>query len=571
MKLNLKPVALVLGAASLMACGQKPPPANNKCSDLAPGELVITEFMKNPVGTDTGKEWFEVHNPGADAIDLQGIDLVFSKADGSGEKRHRMVALTVPAGGFVALGDTEPVAGEGAGSGLPAWLGYSYGKSLGALANTTGRIAIKCGNTVLDEVVYADGGREGHSVELTASLINDAEANDEAANWCTTSAGTYDAEGAHHGTPGAANGVCGGAPGGQCRDLVSNQLRAPVTPAPGDLVITEIMANPQAVTDTSGEWFEVYAPNGPVDLNGVKVGNADAEGALVGGSESCLTVGTGGYALLARKSDPAVNGNLTGVLATFSTNLTNAGGTVALRAGDTIIDVATYGSDHAGKSHQLSAGMLDASANDSATNFCAATTAMANGDFGTPGAANVACPIPLPNGQCRVGGITRAIVKPVVGDLVINEYMADPAAVADTNGEWFEIYVERDVDLNGVQIGTSAAGLIQGADCVEVKAGNHLLFARNDDPAVNGGLPAPFRVSSLSLGNTSGSIVLSIDGTTLDEVTWSSTVPSGRSLQVKPANRSVTGNDDAANYCQSANTYGDGDRGTPGAANVCAP
>jgi len=575
MKLLIKRVALVFGAATLAACTPGPAPANNKCAQLMPGDLVITEFMKNPVGTDAGKEWFEIHNPGSDPVDLQGIDLALSKADGSGEKRHRVISVTVPAGGYLTLGDAEAVAGSDpdAGATLPSWLDYSYGKSLGAMANTTGRIALKCGTVLLDEVVYADGGREGHSHELNGAVAPDATGNDEAESWCTTSASAYDDEGTHFGTPGAANGVCGGAPGGQCRDLVSGQLRAPVVPGPGDLVITEIMANPNAVLDASGEWFEVYAPNRAVDLNGLKVGSADADGALLGGSESCLTVGAGGYAVLARKSDPAANGGLNNVLATFSRSLTNAGGTLALRAGDTIVDVATYGSDRPGKSHQLSSGLLDAASNDSADNFCPAISPMANGDFGTPGAPNVACPIPLPNGQCKIPGTdtARAIVNPVVGDLVINEYMADPTAVVDTQGEWFEVYVQRNVDLNGVQIGAAATGIIQGADCVEVQAGDYLVFARSDDPEANGGLPGVFRTTSLSLGNSSGSIVISLNGNTLDEVSWSSAVPAGRSSQVKPAHRSVTGNDVAANYCPGTTAYGDGDSGTPGAANVCGP
>ena len=46
----------------------------------------------------------------------------------------------------------------------------------------------------------------------------------------------------------------------------------------GDLVITEIMANP-AGRDEGGEWFELYNPSASgVDLTGVKIEAARADG-----------------------------------------------------------------------------------------------------------------------------------------------------------------------------------------------------------------------------------------------------------------------------------------------------
>lgn len=579
MKHLLKPAALVVGATSLLACGGGgggTPTA--QCASINAGDLVITEFMKNPKSTDTGKEWFEIHNRTGAEVDLQGIDLALSKTDGSGEKRHRMITLKLAAGGYLTLGDVEAtVAGADAGegeTGLPAWIDYGYGKALGAMANTTGRIALKCGSTVIDEVIYAEGGKEGYSHELNGSLDADADLNDDVDNWCVSSAPTYDVEETHYGTPGSANSLCtgGGEVSGQCKDAVSGLARDVNRPGPGELVLTELMPNPSAVADTSGEWFEVYAPSRDVDLNGLLVGDAESPGSSVGGSETCLTVTAGSYAVLARKTDPALNGGLD-VKTSFSKGLTNSGGTIALRVGETVVDAATYGTAPAGKSLQLSENVFDPAANDSATGFCPATASMPNGDFGTPGAVNGACPVPQPEGHCATpgSGVSRPIVAPAAGDLVINEVMANPDAVSDTTGEWFEVYVARDVDLNGVQVGSASTGLIEDTECVAAAAGSYLIFARSDEPTENGGLPAVFRTFSLSLGNTAGSgLSLSLGGNTLDAVTWG-TAAAGVSTQVKPANRSVTGNDDPANFCAPSATYGAGDRGTPGAANVCAP
>src|SRR5690606_7094575 len=288
---------------------------------------------------------------------------------------------------------------------------------------------------------------------------------------------------------------------------------------------------------------------------------------------SCLTVPAGGYAVLARKLNPAENGGIQ-ALTTFSQNLTNAGGSVALRAGETVLDVLTYGSSSAGRSLQLSHGLTSPTDNDDPGNLCDANVAMDNGDFGTPGAQNEVCPIPLPDGACRVAGTEtiRSIVPAAPGDLVISEVMADPNAVTDANGEWFEVLVTRNIDLNGVAVaGTGTPGApLQGPECMEATAGSYLIFARNDDPASNGGLPRVDFPFTTSLTNSNGALRLLIGGTELDGITWSSS-SAGVSSQVRPDQLTVTGNDVAANFCPPAAgaTYGAGDRGTPGVVNVC--
>jgi hypothetical protein len=568
MKHLLNSLVILSGAVALSACGGGGG-NTNKCSTILPGDLVITEFLKNPKGTDKGQEWFEIHNPGDIELDLVGIDLAISRPDGSQERRHRMLAQLVEAGSYLVVGDAEP----GPEGELPGWIDYSYGTSMGTgLPNTAGRIALKCGSTIIDEVIYEDVGTEAYALQLDGSLEPDGVVNDEPANWCDAGDASYD-DGTHFGTPGEPNTPCGAAIGGACLDPVTGQAREAIVPEPGQLLITEVMPNPEAVSDANGEWFEVHAPGAAVDLNGLLVGTAEDRGKAVGASETCLTVPAGGYAVLSRKLEPGENGGIL-ALTTFSQNLTNAGGSIALRAGDTVLDVLTYGSSSAGRSLQLSRGLNSPLDNDDPENLCNAEVAMENGDYGTPGAQNGVCPIPLADGACRVAGTEeiRQIVPAVPGDLVISEVMADPAAVSDANGEWFEVLVTRNVDLNGVAVaGTgNAAAPLQGPECMEVAAGSYLIFARNDDPTANGGLPRVDFPFSISLNNSNGALRLLIDDTDLDAITWSSST-AGVSSQVRPGQLTVTGNDAAANFCPPAAgaTYGGGDRGTPGVANVC--
>jgi len=71
---------------------------------------------------------------------------------------------------------------------------------------------------------------------------------------------------------------------------------------------------------------------------------------------------------------------------------------VALMAPDgTVVDHVYFFNDDgfpSDKGHALSLdpGGLDYQANDLPVNWCSATTPMLNGDFGTPGQANPACP-----------------------------------------------------------------------------------------------------------------------------------------------------------------------------------
>jgi hypothetical protein len=99
------------------------------------------------------------------------------------------------------------------------------------------------------------------------------------------------------------------------------------TIVPGQLLISEIMANP-AGDDSVQEWFEVFNPLPvAVDLNGL----------VVTSNNGSFTVGPGaavssdGYFLFARSSDPASNGGLPSVDFSWgqALTLTNSGGQLA--------------------------------------------------------------------------------------------------------------------------------------------------------------------------------------------------------------------------------------------------
>ena len=74
------------------------------------------------------------------------------------------------------------------------------------------------------------------------------------------------------------------------------------------IYITEIMANPDAVADADGEWFELYngGPN-PVDLQGWTISDADIDTHVIAVP---LTVNPGQYVVLGINGNSQVNGGV---------------------------------------------------------------------------------------------------------------------------------------------------------------------------------------------------------------------------------------------------------------------
>jgi len=147
--------------------------------------------------------------------------------------------------------------------------------------------------------------------------------------------------------------------------------------------------------------------------------------------------------------------------------------------------------------------------------------------------------------------------------------MPDPATpITDANGEWFELRATADVDLNGLQVGTTALSRIlvpASGTCVPLASGGLAVFARS---ATNNGLPAEVPLvgtfgsspNSVSLTNGASSFQIGIDGANLDTATWEVTATPGRSFMI----------DSDGTQCvvpTGVPEYSMGNTGTPGAAN----
>ena len=97
-----------------------------------------------------------------------------------------------------------------------------------------------------------------------------------------------------------------------------------------------------------------------------------------------------------------------------------------------------------------------------------------------------------------------------VGDLLISEIMANPAAVSDTRGEWFELYNPTDepVNLRGITLGDDGGDGHRIESDLLIMPRHFLVLARNGDMALNGGFEADYVYRDFTLGNSDDEIVL---------------------------------------------------------------
>jgi DNA/RNA endonuclease G (NUC1)/PKD repeat protein len=195
--------------------------------------------------------------------------------------------------------------------------------------------------------------------------------------------------------------------------------------------------------------------------------------------------------------------------------------------------------------------------------------------------------VTAPAPGARAAAVAAADATPP--SLVITEFMADPAKVADSAGEWVELYNPGDsaVDLRGWQLvsGPSATPTERHtvATSVVVPARGFVLLGNNPDPALNGGAPVAYSYAAAIALNNSNTDWLALkrpDGSLADSVAYSASTFTGTTRTIgtptfTPAggvariavdlavDRTVVA---AGNWraATTAELYGMGDRGTPG-------
>jgi len=164
----------------------------------------------------------------------------------------------------------------------------------------------------------------------------------------------------------------------------------------GDLVISELMPNPDVCYDADCEWFEILNNTaGSVNLQGLGIGDLGTQTTAV---VSTVVIPAGGHAVLAVGDGSSWGYSSvtpSGWYSGGAVSMTNTGDSLRIfnSSGD-LDSTHTYLADDvdAGVSIQLSSSASDATSNDDGANWCQGTDPIGDsGDMGTPGSPNKEC------------------------------------------------------------------------------------------------------------------------------------------------------------------------------------
>ncbi len=169
-------------------------------------------------------------------------------------------------------------------------------------------------------------------------------------------------------------------------------LNGQATPRQGEILITEIMVNPEAVSDANGEWFEILnTTDHDLLLNGLALKDAGSNTHILAAAGSLVIPGHA-YWVLAKNGDPLTNGGLTANYVYQNFTLSNTSDQIIITAEDaTLIDQVSYSGTWpvvSGASMELHPDYHSFSGNDQPEHWFPAKIPFGSGDKGSPGKSN---------------------------------------------------------------------------------------------------------------------------------------------------------------------------------------
>ena len=401
------------------------PNTGNRVQLAAP---LINEFVANHTGTDTSA-FLEVY--GAANTDYSTYTLLEIEGDTAGGNIDDAWTVgTTDANGFWFTGFGADM--ENGTLTVLLVEGFSGALNDDIDADDDGVIDNAPWTAIVDAVAVNDGGATDQTYagfELVdgydgnafipggASRIPDGQDTDSPADWVRND---FDGDGLPCCTATADPGEAINTPN------ASNQVATGAV----SVIVTEIMQNPAAVADGSGEWFELYNPGGSaVDIEGWTIADAGTDSHVIANGGPLL-VPAGGYLVLGNNADTGTNGGVT-VDYSYGATFTLANGDDEIILRDVLgaeIDRVEYDGgavwpDPTGASMILGDLLAD---NNDGTNWCTSTSGYGDGDLGTPGATNDECP-DVVFGSCGdPATLISAVqgtgdVSPLVGNAVVLE------------------------------------------------------------------------------------------------------------------------------------------------------
>ncbi|MGB1216387.1 MAG: lamin tail domain-containing protein, partial [Saprospiraceae bacterium] len=190
---NTLSATLSSGDCLLPSNNTKPVKVTSTCP-ISAGDLIITEIMYDPSGTEATDEWFEIYNTTGANIDINGFIICDNNSS------HTIgSSVIVPSMAYAVLAKS---------AGAAPSVDYVY--STLVLANGGDEVNIKCPDgTLIDRVDYTGFGlgADGASIQLDPSRVGAGGGtdNDSGSNWFTSTSDTPFAPNNDFGTPGGVN------------------------------------------------------------------------------------------------------------------------------------------------------------------------------------------------------------------------------------------------------------------------------------------------------------------------------------------------------------------------------
>lgn len=538
-------------------------------------------------GGNAGATWkadfVELFNASETPWSLEGWIIEYASADGDQWRQAALPALTIPAYGYILVELAAGNSGEGSPLPTPDAVGsLNLNASAGKvrLVDNVGQVMDIVGygnaNQFEGTAPVAELANNKAAVRKEAGCVdteqnsNDfaietpAPRNSSTSPWLCTTTSTQ--------TP---------LPSGTATMTVTVAVTASptvtpttvlTTPAPLPVIyISEFLADPAAVDDAYGEWIELHnLSNEAVNLRGWILADHGRDQHVI---QTDVWVQAGGYAVVARNGDPVQNGGVVVQYIYSGVALANSDDELTFSDPDgRVVDSVIWG---AGSGISVQSGRSLYRNNPQAGWQTAdAPWSGSAGDWGHPGApSNADTPTPDPAYTPTVTATpTATTTPPPLFKIFISEIMADPDAVNDSVGEWFELFNPEPeaVNLNGWHILDEARDSHTIDTDLWINSGAYLVLARVQDPAQNGGVNVGYSYSGLTLANSEDVLML-VDSLErpVDRVGWGS----GTVLTVRPgASLERLSFEEVAQWqiAHSAWPGSLGDRGSPGGPPVPA-
>ena len=153
------------------------------------------------------------------------------------------------------------------------------------------------------------------------------------------------------------------------------------------IVITEVMANPASVSDSYGEWFEIFnTTDSTIDVHGWSIKDLDGDEHQLLTDETTIPILAGEYFVLAKNGDQSQNGGVNVDYVYNGYSLSNSDDEVILLdAAGAIVDEVHYSNSwpfSSGVAMEIHNPFED---NSLIENWYASTISYGNGDTGSPG------------------------------------------------------------------------------------------------------------------------------------------------------------------------------------------